>query len=116
MSPPVWVILPTYEEAGNLERIVRAVLAALPGAHVLVVDDSSPDGTGAIADALAAERADVEVLHRPRKSGLGRAYVAGFAHALAAGAGTVVEMDADFSHDPADLARLVERVADADLV
>jgi hypothetical protein len=77
MSPPVWVILPTYDEAGNLERIVRAVRAALPGAPVLVVDDSSPDGTGAIADALAAESDDVEALHRPRKSGLGRAYVAG---------------------------------------
>lgn len=110
------MILPTYQEAGNVGRVVRAVLAALPGAHVLVVDDSSPDGTGAIADAIAAERADVEVLHRPRKSGLGRAYVAGFAHALAAGAGTVVEMDADFSHDPADLPRLVERIADADVV
>ena len=116
MSPPVWVILPTYQEAGNVERMVRAVLDALPGVHVLVVDDSSPDGTGAIADALAAERDDVEVLHRPRKSGLGRAYVAGFAHALASGAGTIVEMDADFSHDPADLRRLVERVADADVV
>jgi dolichol-phosphate mannosyltransferase len=116
MSPPVWVILPTYQEAGNVGRVVRAVLDALPGAHVLVVDDSSPDGTGAIADALAAERDDVEVLHRPRKSGLGRAYVAGFAHALASGAGTIVEMDADFSHDPADLRRLVERVADADVV
>jgi dolichol-phosphate mannosyltransferase len=112
MSPPVWVILPTYDEAGNVERLVRAVLAALPGAHVLVVDDSSPDGTGAIADALAAERDDVEVLHRPRKSGLGRAYVAGFAHALQAGAATIVEMDADFSHDPADLPRLIARLAE----
>ena len=110
------MILPTYDEAGNLERVVRAVLAALPGAHVLVVDDSSPDGTGEIADALAAERDDVEVLHRPRKSGLGRAYVAGFEHALSAGAGSVVEMDADFSHDPADLPRLIDRLADADLV
>ena len=110
MSAPVWVILPTYQEAGNVERIVHAVLAAVPGAHVLVVDDSSPDGTGAIADALAAEHDAVEVLHRPRKSGLGRAYAAGFAHALRAGAGTVVEMDADFSHDPADLPRLLERL------
>ena len=116
MSPPVWVIVPTYQEAGNVERVVRAVLAAVPGARVLVVDDSSPDGTGAIADALAAERDDVEVLHRPRKSGLGRAYVAGFEHALRAGAGTVVEIDADLSHDPADLPRLLERLADADLV
>ena len=110
MSAPVWVILPTYQEAGNLERIVRAELAAVPGARVLVVDDSSPDGTGAIADALAAEHEAVDVLHRPCKSGLGRAYVAGFAHALRSGAGTIVEMDADFSHDPADLPRLLERL------
>jgi dolichol-phosphate mannosyltransferase len=114
---PVWVILPTYNEADNLEPVVVAVLAAVPGVRVLVVDDSSPDGTGAIADRLAAERDDVEVLHRPRKSGLGRAYVAGFAHALRAGAGSVVEMDADLSHDPADLPRLLEPLAaGADLV
>ena len=113
MPLPVWVILPTYNEAENLERVVAAVLAAVPEAHVLVVDDSSPDGTGAIADALD----DVDVLHRPRKSGLGRAYVAGFAHALGAGAATVVEMDADLSHDPADLPRLLEPLAaGADLV
>jgi dolichol-phosphate mannosyltransferase len=108
---PTWVILPTYDEAENLEPLVHAVLAALPGVHVLVVDDSSPDGTGEIADALAAARDDVEVIHRPRKSGLGRAYVAGFEHALRAGAGTVIEMDADFSHSPADLRRLLDCVA-----
>jgi dolichol-phosphate mannosyltransferase len=108
---PTWVILPTYDEAENLEPLVHAVLRAVPGVRVLVVDDSSPDGTGEIADALAAARDDVEVIHRPRKSGLGRAYVAGFAHALRAGAGTVIEMDADFSHDPADLQRLLDRVA-----
>ena len=84
---PTWVILPTYDEAENLEPLVHAVLAALPGVRVLVVDDSSPDGTGEIADALAAARDDVEVIHRPRKSGLGRAYVAGFEHALRAGRG-----------------------------
>ena len=113
----VWVILPTYNEAENLETIVAAVLAAVPGVRVLVVDDSSPDGTGAIADRLAAERSDVEVLHRPRKSGLGRAYVAGFEHALGAGAASVVEMDADLSHDPADLPRLLAPLAEgADLV
>ena len=111
MPAPVWVILPTYDEAENLEPLVHAVLGALPGVHVLVVDDSSPDGTGEIADALAAERDAVEVVHRPRKSGLGRAYVSGFAHALHAGAGTVIEMDADFSHDPADLRRLLDCVA-----
>ena len=108
-----WVILPTYNEAENLETIVAAVLAAVPGVHVLVVDDSSPDGTGAIAEALEG----VEVLHQPRKSGLGRAYVAGFAHALAAGATTVVEMDADLSHNPADLPRLLAPLSEgADLV
>ncbi len=111
MPAPVWVILPTYNEAENLETVVAAVLAAVPGVRVLVVDDSSPDGTGAIADRLAAERDDVEVMHRPRKSGLGRAYVAGFSHALSAGAASVVEMDADLSHDPADLPRLLERLA-----
>ena len=116
MPAPVWVILPTYDEAENLEALVRAVTAAVPGVHVLVVDDSSPDGTGEIADALAAERDDVEVLHRPRKSGLGRAYVSGFAHALRAGAGTVIEMDADFSHDPADLPRLIAASDEADVV
>jgi dolichol-phosphate mannosyltransferase len=102
-----WVILPTYNEAENLETIVAAVLAAVPGVRILVVDDASPDGTGEMAEALEG----VEVLHRPRKSGLGRAYVAGFAHALAAGADTVVEMDADLSHDPADLPRLIAPLA-----
>src|SRR5918994_6541144 len=114
---PVWVILPTYDEAENLETVVAAVLVAVSGVRVLVVDDSSPDGTGEIADRIAAERDDVEVLHRPRKSGLGRAYVAGFAHVLRAGATCVVEMDADLSHDPADLPRLLAPLAEgADLV
>jgi dolichol-phosphate mannosyltransferase len=103
----VWVILPTYDEAENLETMVAAVLAAVPGVRILVVDDASPDGTGEIAEALEG----VEVLHRPRKSGLGRAYVAGFAHALRAGAATVVEMDADLSHDPRDLPRLLAPLA-----
>jgi dolichol-phosphate mannosyltransferase len=117
MPAPVWVVLPTYNEAANLARVVAAVRAEVPGVHVLVVDDASPDGTGAIADELAAAHPEVQVLHRPRKAGLGRAYVAGFAHALEAGAATVVEMDADLSHDPADLPRLLERIADgADLV
>jgi dolichol-phosphate mannosyltransferase len=93
------------------------VRAALPEARILVVDDGSPDGTGARADAFAARDSAVEVLHRPGKAGLGGAYVSGFARALAAGAGYVVEMDADFSHDPGDLPRLVERArAGADLV
>ena len=99
-----WVILPTYCEAGNLEALVAELRAAVPGARVLIVDDASPDGTGALADALAAADPAIAVLHRPRKSGLGRAYVAGFAHAVGAGADAVVEMDADLSHDPGDLA------------
>ncbi|MEA2280370.1 MAG: dolichol-phosphate mannosyltransferase [Solirubrobacteraceae bacterium] len=112
-----WVVLPTYNEAENIEPMVRAVLAALPQVRVLVVDDSSPDGTGAIADDLAAELPAVSVLHRPRKAGLGQAYVSGFGHALAAGATHVVEMDADFSHDPEDLPRLLASAdAGADVV
>jgi dolichol-phosphate mannosyltransferase len=117
MAGPPWVILPTYDEAANVERVVRAVAAALPSAHVLIVDDASPDGTGEIADRLAAELGQVEVLHRPGKAGLGRAYVAGFTRALDAGAGYVIEMDADLSHDPADLPRLLECAhAGADVV
>jgi dolichol-phosphate mannosyltransferase len=115
-----WLILPTYNEAENLERIVRAALPRLaeaaPEHHVLVVDDGSPDGTGAIADRLAGELAEVEVLHRPGKQGLGRAYIAGFEHALARGAELLIEMDADFSHDPADLPRLIGAAERADLV
>jgi dolichol-phosphate mannosyltransferase len=109
-----FVVLPTYNEAGNLERLVRAVLEH--DVRVLVVDDNSPDGTGAIADRLAQELTTVEVLHRPRKAGLGRAYVAGFEHALRSGAELVIEMDADFSHDPADLPRLIAAAEGADLV
>ena len=107
-----WLVLPTYDEADTLEAVVRAahgVLApaAPEGFHIVVVDDASPDGTGAIADRLARELAAVEVLHRPRRAGLGRAYLAGFARALEGGAGFVLAMDADLSHDPADLARLL---------
>jgi dolichol-phosphate mannosyltransferase len=114
---PAWLILPTYDEAENLEPIVRAVLPVLErsrceGHKVLIVDDSSPDGTGEIADRLAAELDAVEVLHRPAPQGLGPAYLAGFAHALERGAGLVLEMDADFSHDPADVERLVDAIAD----
>lgn len=113
---PAWLVLPTYEEAENLEPIVAAALAELPPfARVLIVDDNSPDGTGGIADRLAAEEARVEVLHRPRKEGLGPAYIAGFRRALAAGAGFVLEMDADFSHDPADLPRLLDAARAADV-
>ena len=118
---PAWLVLPTYEEAENVERIVRAVLPVLerapwPGHHVLIVDDSSPDGTGEIADRLAAEFDEVSVLHRDKPTGLGPAYLAGFAHALEHGAGLVLEMDADFSHNPDDVERLIATVAEgADL-
>jgi dolichol-phosphate mannosyltransferase len=118
--PGAWLILPTYNEADNIEALVRASLPQLASAssehHVLIVDDSSPDGTGEIADRLAGELGPVEVLHRPGKQGLGRAYVAGFDLALSRGADLVLEMDSDFSHDPADLPRLIEAAADADLV
>jgi dolichol-phosphate mannosyltransferase len=103
------VCVPTYNEKDNLEQLVRAVGGQLDTSRdgVLVIDDNSPDGTGAIADALAAELAWVEVLHRPGKAGIGPAYIAGFRHALAAGAELVLEMDCDFSHDPADVPRLI---------
>src|SRR5680860_212858 len=101
---PAWLILPTYNEAANLEPFVEAVRAKLPGtARILIVDDNSPDGTGEIADRLAAEGDTVSVLHRPRKEGLGPAYIAGFRRALAEGAGLVLEMDSDLSHDRARL-------------
>jgi len=121
MPAAVWLILPTFDEAENVAAIVsaaRAVLArAAPGEHrILVVDDGSPDGTGDIAEALAAEHDDVEVLHRAVREGLGPAYLAGFGHALAGGAQFVLEMDADFSHDPADLVRLLAAAQNADLV
>ena len=114
---PAWLILPTYNEAENLEGFVAAVLAKLPDdARVLVVDDNSPDGTGRLADQLAAADERVRVLHRAGKEGLGPAYIAGFRVALAEGAGLVLEMDADFSHDPAYLPRLLEAAQRADLV
>ena len=108
------VVLPTYNERENVPQIVPAILASAAEIDVLVVDDSSPDGTGALADELAARDRRVRVLHRPRKEGLGRAYLAGFANALAAGYGRILEMDADFSHDPARLPVLLG--TDADVV
>ena len=118
--PGAWLVLPTYNEADNIEAIVRAALPQLASTgmehRVLVVDDSSPDGTGQIADRLADELGAVEVLHRGHKEGIGPAYLAGFRHALAAGAELLLEMDSDFSHDPADLPRLIAAAADADLV
>lgn len=114
------VCLPTYNERENLERMVRALGrvfadAGLDG-RVLVIDDGSPDGTGELADRLAAELPFVSVLHRERKEGLGPAYLAGFKQALADGADLVMEIDCDFSHDPADVPRLVAATAAADLV
>jgi len=108
------VCLPTYNERQNLERMVRAL--GDRGCSVLVIDDNSPDGTGELADRLAAELDHVEVLHRDRKEGLGPAYLAGFKHALADGADLVLEMDADFSHDPADVTRLITWTSEADVV
>jgi dolichol-phosphate mannosyltransferase len=115
--PGAWLILPTYNEAENIEPMVRAARAQLgEGDRILVVDDNSPDGTGQIADRLAEEIEGVEVLHRPGKQGLGRAYLAGFRRALDGGAELLLEMDSDFSHDPDDLPRLIAAAQDADLV
>jgi dolichol-phosphate mannosyltransferase len=114
---PAWLVLPTYDEAENVEPLVEAARTKLPpDAQVLIVDDSSPDGTGKIADGLAERHANVHVLHRPRKEGLGPAYIDGFRLALGRGAGLVLEMDSDFSHDPAYLPRLLEAARRADLV
>jgi dolichol-phosphate mannosyltransferase len=115
--PTIHVLVPTYEEADNVEPLLAALLDVLPvGSRISFVDDASPDGTGEIADRLAAIHADVDVLHRPAKEGLGPAYVAGFRHALGRGADLIVQMDADFSHDPGDVPRLVAAASDADLV
>ena len=119
MPGPAWLVLPTYNEVENLEPFVSAVLPRLaeaaPDHRLLVVDDNSPDGTGAVADRLAAEHDAVEVLHRPAKAGLAAAYLDGFRRALDGGAGYVLEMDADFSHDPQDVGRLLAAAGEADL-
>src|SRR5918993_4624708 len=116
----VWLILPTYNEAENIERIVAAALPRLAETElehrILIVDDGSPDGTGEIADALAVAHDGVEVLHRTSKDGIGPAYIAGFRRALEGGADLLMEMDSDFSHDPADIPRLVAAAESADLV
>jgi dolichol-phosphate mannosyltransferase len=117
MTVRTLVIVPTYNERDNVEPLVAAALAALPEGDLLVVDDASPDGTGELADALAARSARVRVLHRPRKEGLGPAYHAGFRWAIERGYDEVIEMDCDFSHDPSDLPRLVAAArGGADLV
>jgi dolichol-phosphate mannosyltransferase len=116
MSRTVWIVIPTYNELGNIELSVPAACRELErvaaGSYrVLIVDDSSPDGTGEVADRLAAAGGGtIEVLHRAEREGLGPAYLAGFARALSAGADLVVEMDADMSHDPADIGRLVAAI------
>jgi dolichol-phosphate mannosyltransferase len=121
MSGEPWLILPTYNEAENVQAIVAAaaevLAAAAPdGFRVLIVDDGSPDGTGRLAEQMAAEHEWLGVLHRTEKNGIGPAYLAGFRYALDHGAAYVMEMDSDFSHDPADLARLLQAVYDgADL-
>jgi dolichol-phosphate mannosyltransferase len=112
----VLVVIPTYDEAANIERIVARVRDAVPRADVLVVDDNSPDGTGDLADKLAVGDAQVHVLHRPGKQGLGAAYVAGFRWGLARHYDVLVEMDADGSHQPEQLPRLLEALDHADLV
>jgi dolichol-phosphate mannosyltransferase len=118
--PGAWLVLPTFNEAENIEPIIRAALPQLASSGlphtILVVDDNSPDGTGSIADRLASEIEEVQVLHRERKEGIGPAYLAGFGRGLAEGADLLLEMDADFSHDPADLPRLIEAAEHADLV
>jgi dolichol-phosphate mannosyltransferase len=110
------VIIPTYNETLTLPTIVARVRSAVPEAHVLVIDDNSPDGTGALADSIAAGDANVEVMHRKGKAGLGAAYLAGFAWALDAGYDVIVEMDADGSHQPEQLPDLLVALRDADLV
>jgi len=112
--PTAVVCLPTYNERENLEPMLRAL--GDKGVRVLVIDDNSPDGTGELADRLAEQLAYVSVMHRPAKEGLGPAYLAGFRRALADGADLVLEMDCDFSHDPADVPRLVAAASDADVV
>ena len=116
--PRAVLCLPTYNERENLETMIEALAEVLDADRdrVLVIDDGSPDGTGEIADRLAAERPWVSVLHRPAKEGIGPAYIAGFRWALAEGAELVLEMDCDFSHDPGDVPRLVAAAENADLV
>jgi dolichol-phosphate mannosyltransferase len=121
MPARLWLFLPTYNEVGNLDKVVRATVDALERAvpadwRILVVDDASPDGTGDLADRLAEEFDGVEVLHRTAKDGLGKAYLAGFRHAIEREAEFVIVMDADFSHDPDHLAALIEAAQTSDLV
>ena len=115
MSKPL-VVIPTYNEKENARPIAKAVLESLPESEILFVDDNSPDGTGAICDEIAAAEPRVHVLHRERKEGLGRAYLAGFSWALPRGFDRIFEMDADFSHDPKELPNFLKAAESADLV
>lgn len=111
------IVIPTYNEAENIPRIVPAVLETVPEVHILIVDDNSPDGTGELADELAAQDARVHVLHRTSKDGLGRAYIAGFRWALERSYGRVFEFDADFSHDPGYLPAMIKALkTEADVI
>ncbi len=116
----VWVVVPTYDEAGNIERLLTSITGvfdtnAIDG-HILVVDDGSPDGTPHLVSAFASRDPRVELLQRTTKQGIGPAYIAGFRRALAGGASLIVQMDADFSHDPVDVARLIDAARNADVV
>ncbi len=108
MNSP-WVVIPTYNERDNIEKMITALFAqAVPNLHILIVDDSSPDGTGGLVTTLQSRYPNLHLATRPKKSGLGRAYIFGFQYALEHGADAVVQMDADFSHDPDDISRLIE--------
>jgi len=110
------VIIPTYNERENIERIVPLVIEKDPSIHVLIVDDNSPDGTGQIADSMSKENDRLFVIHRPNKSGLGTAYVTGFKFALQRSYDYIFEMDSDFSHDPKYIPHFLESIKDADLI
>ena len=116
MSLSITIVIPTYNERSNLPGIITEILVRFPDARIVVVDDNSPDGTGRIADDLAAANPNIAVLHRAAKSGIGPAYIAGFSTALATQSDLVVAMDADGSHSPADLERMLTSAEDADLV
>ena len=110
------IVIPTYDEKKNIERLVHTIFEIKPDFYITIVDDNSPDGTGQIADNLAKTYQSVHVIHRPKKQGLGPAYVEGFKYALSAGADYIFEMDADFSHDPHRLPDFLEAITDYDLV
>jgi dolichol-phosphate mannosyltransferase len=116
ISMNVYIVIPTYNEADNLEHLVNQIFALHPTFNIIVVDDNSPDGTGTIADNLSNNDARIQVIHRPRKAGLGTAYVEGFKQALSKDADLIFEMDADFSHDPIYLQNFLEASRNSDLV